>query len=196
MLVSLRSLFVLPLLVVLLAACGGEAEDDRQDKYIDTMASSLAKSDMGVNEAKGRCIGSKFVSTVGTERLDETYGPTRFATEAGTLAYPELKLTQSEGQAIYDHFGGCGVDMRKLLFAELSDPEALGEIAQVPEISEGASACVEKAGTPENMKAIFVSMIIGEGTNDGASKIFNEKLETCFSDFLNDYLAELQTSAG
>ncbi|WP_162598736.1 hypothetical protein [Nocardioides gilvus] len=193
---SLRSLWVLPLLVVLLSACGGESEGDRKDKYIDTMASSLASNDMGVNEAKGRCIGSKFVDTVGTDRLQEAYGLSRFATEAGTLEYPELNLTQSEGQAIYDHFGGCGVDMRQLLFAEFSDPESLGELAAIPEISEGASTCVEKAGTPENMKAIFVSMIVGDKTNDGASKVFNRKLEKCFNGFLTDYLVQLESSAG
>lgn len=195
MLVSLRSLFVLPLLVVLLSACGGESDDDRKDKYIDTMATSLAGSDMGVNQAKGRCIGSKFVDTVGTDRLQETYGLSRFATEAGTLEYPELNLSQSEGQAIYDHFGGCGVDMRKLLFAEFSDPAAMGELSQIPQVAEGASSCVEKAGTPENMKAIFVNMIVGN-EEDNASKVFNRKLEKCFNDYLGSYLAELEASAG
>lgn len=195
MLVSLRSLFVLPLLVALLSACGGDSEDDRKDKYIDTMATSLSSSDMGVNEAKGRCIGAKFVDTVGTDRLQETYGLSRFASEAGSLEYPELNLSQSEGQAIYDAFGGCGVDMRQLLFAEFSDPASMGELSEIPQVAEGASTCVEKAGTPENMKAIFVNMIVGNETSD-ASKVFDRKLKKCFNDYLMNYLAELQASAG
>lgn len=195
MLVSLRSLLVLPLLVVLLSACGGESDRDRKDKYIDTMATALAGNDMGVNEAKGRCIGSKFVGTVGTDRLQETYGLSRFATKAGALEYPELNLTQSEGQAIYDHFGTCGVDMRKLLFTELSDPETMGEVGEIPEISEGASSCVEEAGTAENMRAIFVNMIVGNEA-DSASKVFNRKLDKCFSTFLTNYVTQLETSLG
>lgn len=192
---SLRSLLVLPLLVALLSACGGDSETDLKDKYIGAMATGLASNDMGINEAKGRCIGAKFVDTVGAERLEDSYGTTRFAAKAGSLEYPELKLSQSEGQSIYDHFGGCGVDMRQLLFAEFSDPEALGELAAIPEISEGATNCVEKAGTPETMRAIFVNMIVGAEAADG-SKVFNDKLEKCFTGFLTDFQTQLEASLG
>lgn len=124
--------------------------------YVDAMvASMLEDEDFPLTEADAECFSSRFIDTIGADRLqDAGITPEAMAGEANDMEFPELGLSEDEGNELYDHFGDCGIDLREVMLQSFAEDE---------DMTPGMQSCMETVLTDENLRTFMVvAMVQGE----------------------------------
>lgn len=124
--------------------------------YVDAMVKGM-QSDKStpLTDKQAECFASRFVDDVGVDALKSAgVDPASLASTDTSMDFKALNLTKAEGNAIYDNFGKCGINLRE---------EMMKSMATDGELSVAAKACFETALTDDNLRKIMVtSMIKGD----------------------------------
>lgn len=143
----LRSLALVPVVALVLTACGASEED-----YEDAMTSGLSSAEtQPLSRADAQCVSRKFVGRMGAERMGEAGDPGDLEASARSLSFSALNLTEAEGNELYDDFVDCGADMGRRVMAELEDQG----LALPPEVVK----CLEGALNEKQMRGYFVPLV-------------------------------------
>lgn len=139
---------------------GGGAVDVGSDgeAYVSAMVESMqADEDFPLSDEQAECFSSRFVDTIGVDRLQEAgVTPEQMASDDESMEFTELDLSLDEGNELYDHFGDCGIDLHEIMMSSMSEDEDM-----TPEMQ----ACMEAVLTEENLRAF---MVIGMTEGDDA----------------------------
>lgn len=132
------------------------AADPEAEPYLEAMtASMLADGDAGITEDQARCYAGHTLDVIGLDRLQQhDISPDAFADEDDAMDFSELGITMDEGNAIFDGFTDCGIDLDEMIAAGFAEDE---------ELDPKAKACLEQVLTEENLRLLIVtSMVKGE----------------------------------
>jgi hypothetical protein len=138
---------------------GGESGDPVDvggdgEAYVDAMVQSMkAEDDFPLSDDQAECFSSRFVDTIGVDRLQE-HGitPEMMASDDESMEFTELELSEDEGNELYDHFGDCGIDLREMMLQSMAAEEDT-----TPEMQ----ACMEGVFTDENLRTFMVAAMTG-----------------------------------
>jgi hypothetical protein len=154
------------------------AADATEDDYLAAIERSLSAGPPGevrTTPEQAECMAPKWLGTVGVERLKEhDIAPSMIGDDNSDdgSALADLGLTEAEGNALYDAFGDCGVDLRDEFVTSMT-----------AELSAPAAACVGDAMTDDLLRRLMVASIVeGDGaldTNEELAADFSSALAPC-----------------
>lgn len=169
-----RTLTVALVTAIALAAagCGGssggsgdKAGNDKADAvseaerpYVDALAKSMTEpvddDEIVMSDKSAACVAPLFVRIIGVEKLkDNGITPEAFADD-DSMDYSKLKITEKDGNALYDTFGQCDVDFRKAMVESFAADE---------EMTPAMAKCMESVLTDDNLRELMVTtMVKGE----------------------------------
>lgn len=171
----IRSLALVPVVALVLTACGGATEEE----YEEAMTSALSTSPtQPLSEEKAQCVADDFVGRMGVDRLEEGGGIDTFKREASTMTFKSISLTEAEANDLFDDFIDCGADLRGRVIAALGDEELA--------LPEGMMKCLKSAITEDEMRDFFVPMMTdGDATLEPkAQKKMFKDVDTCVTDLI------------
>ena len=172
----IRSLALVPVVALILTACG---DDVSEEDYTDAMTSALSTSPtQPLAETTSQCVADEFVPRMGVERLEEGGGVAVFKTEVANLTFTSIHLTEAEADDLFDDFVTCGADMKGRVLAALGDAEAA--------LPEGMVNCLRDAISEEEMRAFFVPLMTNGDVRltPRAEKKLQNDFASCTTDLL------------
>jgi len=172
---SLRHLSVTAVLVLALAACGGDDDSSsdpsgssdlssEEQAFVDASLEGYDAEEAGLAEADARCMSASLVQELGTEKLEDLgITPEEFASEA---EFPEIDEDQAE--AVVDRIEKC-LDLRALMLAGF---------AEGGELTEDQETCLSDAITDEIVHDLMVASVRGVEP-DGVGDDFFQVISGC-----------------
>jgi hypothetical protein len=159
------------------ATTTGDVEASEQE-YVDALVKSFQSSDgseLHLTSDQAECVAPKWIRTIGVDRLhDKGVEPSDIGDDSSDTDLSDLGLSEAEGNAMYDAFGDCKVDVRALFVTSLSAGE---------EMSDDTKQCVDDAVTEDLLRELLVTSITkgdaGLSDKSGIGKQFNEALAAC-----------------
>lgn len=165
-----RTLTVALLTAIALAAagCGGSADtggknsDDKAEAvsaaerpYVDALAKSMTQpvddDEIVMSDKQAACVAPLFVRIIGVEKLkDNEITPEAFADD-DSMDYSKLKITEKDGNALYDTFGQCDIDFRKAMVDSFAADE---------EMTPAMVKCMETVLTDDNLRELMVTTMV------------------------------------
>ncbi|QCX28773.1 hypothetical protein [Nocardioides jishulii] len=173
----IRSMALVPVLALVLSACGGASEED----YVDSMSSGLSSAEtQPLTKSQADCVAERFVDRVGVDRVSDEYDPEDFERDAAQLTFEELDLTEAEANELFDDFVDCGVDMRDRVITELGDSELA--------LPEGMMDCLEGKISEDQVRSLFVPLMrTGETSLDaGSQKKMENAIVNCYETIIQN----------
>ena len=139
------------------------AADATEDDYLAAIESSLTSGagtgQMATSSEQAECVAPKWLDTIGVDRLKEQgIGPAQIGDDIDDdgSALSDLGLTEDEGNALYDAFGDCGVDIEQQFLTAITD-----------DLNEEAAACVADAVSGDLLRRLHVSVLVqGDAAED------------------------------
>lgn len=138
-------------------------------RYVDALTRSLQGADSPLDATQARCFSERFIDVVGLDRVKRSGSAEDFGRRG--MEFTALDLSRGEGDAIFDNFGACGVDIRQALLDELS---AGG-------LEPGAERCLRQQTTDQHVRDFFVVMMV-EGPEQGARSDLMGVFRVCSQD--------------
>jgi hypothetical protein len=133
---------------------GGTAGGAHAQAYVDAMIDSFDNSDpddLQINREQAQCLAPRWVETIGTDRLAAAgIEPQDFA-EEGNVDLTTVGLTEDDGNAMYDAFGECDIDV-KTLFVESFSADR--------DVSEEDQVCLADAMSDDLLRRIMVTTFV------------------------------------
>jgi len=116
--------------------------------YVDSIVESMkSDEDTPLSDEQANCFGARFVKVIGVDRLKEAgVTPENLASE-DSMDFTDLKLSEAEGNKVYDQFGACDIDLREEMMKSMSSDE---------DMTPAAKACMEGVLTDENLRKLMV----------------------------------------
>ncbi|GGD13386.1 hypothetical protein [Nocardioides daphniae] len=173
----IRSLALVPVVALVLTACGGASEEE----YVDAMSSGLTSAEtQPLTKPKAECVSERFVGRMGTDRLADDYDAEDFERDAAQLTFEDLDLTEPEANELFDDFIDCGADMRGRVIAALGDSELA--------LPEGMMDCLKGKITEGQMRNLFVPLMrTGKASLDaGSQKKLEKSIVTCYEGLIQN----------
>jgi hypothetical protein len=175
--------------VVLAAGCGGDDDDDDAgggggdvevsddaQPYVDAMIESFDNSDpdeLQIDREQAQCLAPRWVETIGPERLaDAGIEPEDFAAE-GEVELSEIGLSEDDGNALYDAFAECDIDVRTLLVESIAADE---------ELSDEDAACLGDAFSDDLVRRLMIRGLLEEDEDLDADDELTGELLAAFSE--------------
>lgn len=122
--------------------------------YVEAMKRSMHASndeDFQMSDDQIDCISPRFIDIIGVDRL-EANGVTPADIENDeALDFSELDMSEKEGNALYDTFGDCDIDLREMMLTSMADDDDM-----TPEMK----TCMEGVFTDDNLRKLLVSTMI------------------------------------
>ena len=128
-------------------------DDGEAGPYVEALKRSMHAS----NEADDAfemaddqidCMAPRFIDVIGADRLKEN-GVTPADLESGeTLDFSEVGLGEKEGNALFDTFGECDIDLNEMMMASMAADEDM-----TPEMK----TCMEGVFTDDNLRKLMVA---------------------------------------
>jgi hypothetical protein len=154
------------------------AADATEDDYLAAIVRSLSDGPEGevrTTPEQAECMAPKWLATVGVERLKEhDIAPSMIGDDNSDdgSALADLGLTEAEGNALYDAFGECGVELREEFVQSMTE-----------DLDADAAACVDDAMTDDLLRRLMVASIVqGDGALDQDEELaadFRSALAPC-----------------
>jgi hypothetical protein len=133
---------------------GGTAGGADAQAYVDAMIESFDNADpdeLQINREQAQCLAPRWVETIGTDRLAAAgIEPQDFGKE-GNVDLTTVGLTEDDGNAMYDAFGGCDIDV-KALFVESFSADR--------DVSEEDQVCLADAMSDDLLRRIMVTTFV------------------------------------
>lgn len=121
--------------------------------YVDAMTDAMtADEDMPLSDDQARCFSSRFVDTVGVDRLQAAgITPEMLSDDDSTMEFTELDLSEAEGNRIYDNFSRCGVNLREMMLESMASDD---------DLTPAMRSCMEGVLTDDNLRTLMVMTMI------------------------------------
>ncbi len=165
------------------SASAVSAADATEADYVAAIERSLRTGDgLTTTSEEAECIAPKWLDTIGIDRLKEhDIAPSQIGDDVNDdgSALSDLGLTDDEGNALFDAFGDCDVDIG----AKFIDLVTEGQSAEV-------TTCIADALTADLLRRLMVSSIVEAQPDDQLSADFNAAVGPC------DELAKGSTTTG
>ncbi len=134
-------------------------DDAEAGPYIEALKRSMYASndedeDFQLTDDQIDCMSPRFINVIGVDRLKEN-GVTPADLESDeAMNFSELGMTEKEGNALYDTFGECNIDLNEMMMTSMAADEDM-----TPEMK----TCMQEVFTDDNLRRFMVaSMIEGE----------------------------------
>ncbi len=128
-------------------------DDAEAGPYIEALKRSMHASndedeDFQLTDGQIDCMSPRFIDVLGVDRLKEN-GVTPADLESGeAMNFAELNLNEKEGNALYDTFGECDIDLNEMMMTSMAADEEM-----TPEMK----TCMEGVFTDENLRKLMVA---------------------------------------
>lgn len=157
---------------------GGDAAplSDAERPYVDALATSLQTSDddFPLTDDQVDCLAPRFVRVFGVDRLEDAgVSPETFADEE-SMDFSELSLTEKEGNALFDTFGACDIDLRETMLDSMASDE---------EVTPAMAECFETVLTDDNLRELMVTTMISGDEAVEDSPVMGELIGCAFLGF-------------
>jgi hypothetical protein len=133
---------------------GGTAGGADAQAYVDAMIQSFDNSDpdeLQINREQAQCLAPKWVDAIGADRLAAAgIEPQDFA-EEGDVDLTTVGLTEDNGNAMYDAFGECDIDVKTLFVDSFSADR---------DVSEEDQVCLADAMSDDLLRRIMVTTFV------------------------------------
>ncbi len=129
---------------------GGTAGGADAQAYVDAMIDSFDNSDpdeLQINREQAQCLAPLWVEAIGADRLAAAGIEPRDFAEEGNVDMTTVGLTDNDGNAMYDAFGECDIDV-KTLFVESFSADR--------DVSEADQDCLADAMSDDLLRRIMV----------------------------------------
>jgi hypothetical protein len=150
--------------LVLAAGCGDDDDDaagngdvevsEDGQAYVDAMIESFDNSDpdeLQIDREQAQCLAPRWVEAIGADRLAEAgIEPEDFASE-GDVDLSTVGLTEDDGNAMYDAFEACDIDITSVFVESLGADQ---------ELSEEDTACIGDALPDDLLRRIMVTSFV------------------------------------
>jgi hypothetical protein len=133
---------------------GGTAGGADAQAYVDAMIESFDNSDpdeLQIDREQAQCLAPRWVEAIGADRLAEAGVEPRDFAEEGNVDLATVGLTDNDGNAMYDAFGECDIDI-KTLFVESFSADR--------NVSEEDQDCLADAMSDDLLRRIMVTTFI------------------------------------
>lgn len=155
---SITTIAVVAVLSLVAAACGGDdggtAVSADAKPYVDAMKTAMSESqgedDIEFTESQIDCLAPRWVNVIGVERLESNDITPEDLAEQAQMEFGEMGLTEKDGEALYDAFGACDVNIRELMLASLAEDD----------VPVAGQACFEEIFTEENTRTLMVATLV------------------------------------
>jgi hypothetical protein len=146
--------------------------------YVDAMKVSMANSQdesdpFNLSEGQIDCMAPRMINAVGVDRLEEAgVTPEDIENDTDSMDFSDLDLSEDDGNAIYDAFGACDINLRDVMMESFASEDVPAE----------AQECIEGVLTDDNLRTFIVSMMVnGEDgmESDPAMEGFMSELMEC-----------------
>jgi hypothetical protein len=122
------------------AGSGDDVEvSEEAQPYVDAMIESFDNSDpeeLQIDREQAQCLAPRWVETIGPDRLAEAgIEPEDFSSD-DDLDLSTIGLSEEDGNAMYDAFEACGIDVKNVFVQSMATDEELS--AEDVECLEGA----------------------------------------------------------
>jgi hypothetical protein len=139
------------------------AADATEDDYLAAIERSLTSGaetgQVATSSEQAECVAPKWLDTIGVDRLKEQgIAPAQIGDDIDDdgSALSDLGLTEDEGNALYDAFGDCGVDIEQQFLTAITD-----------DLNQEAAACVADAVSGDLLRRLHVSVLVqGDAAED------------------------------
>ncbi len=136
------------------SASSGAAGGADAQAYVDAMIESFDNSDpeeLQINREQAQCLAPRWVEAIGADRLAAAgIEPRDFAAE-GDVDLTEVGLSDEDGNAMYDAFGECDIDV-KTVFVESFSAER--------DVSDEDKDCLTDAMSDDLLRRIMVTTFV------------------------------------
>ena len=135
-------------------AGGVSAADATEEDYLAALQRSLttgAATQLSITPDEADCVAPKWLDTIGVDRIKENdISPDMIGDDIDDdgSALSDLGLSTDEGEALYDSFGDCDVDVREQFLTLMTTS-----------LNEEATACVEDAIDEDLLKELMVTSL-------------------------------------
>jgi hypothetical protein len=139
------------------------AADATEDDYLAAIERSLARGaetgQLVISSEQAECVAPKWLDIIGFDRLTEQgITPAQIGDDIDDdgSALSDLGLTEDEGNALYDAFGECSVDVEQQFLTAITD-----------ELNQEAAACVADAVSGDLLRRLLVAVLVqGDAAED------------------------------
>lgn len=121
--------------------------------YVQAMADSMLDDDddLSITEDQALCFAGRSIEIIGVDRLQSKGITPDDLRDDSALDLSDVGLTMDEGNALYDSFEDCDIDLRALML------DSMGEDEEVP---AAAKACLEQVFSEDNLRKLMVTTIV------------------------------------
>jgi hypothetical protein len=132
----------------------GTAGSADAQAYVDAMIESFDNADpdeLQINREQAQCLAPRWVDAIGADRLAAAgIQPRDFGAE-GDVDLTEVGLSEDDGNAMYDAFGECDIDV-KAVFVESFSADR--------DVSEDDKNCLADAMSDDLLRRIMVTTFV------------------------------------
>ncbi|HET8931304.1 MAG TPA: hypothetical protein VFN21_11650 [Acidimicrobiales bacterium] len=130
----------------------GSASDAEAGPYVEAMTESmLDDDDVPITEDQARCYAGKAIEIIAVDRLQSKGITPDDLRDDSALDLSDVGLSMDEGNALYDAFEDCDIDLRELMLASMGEGE---------EVPAGVEACLDQVLTDDNLRKMMVISIV------------------------------------
>ncbi len=133
---------------------GDASGDYTEDDYVTAMIASFDSQDsaeLAIDREQAECVAPKWIDILGVDRLQENGITPDDIDSENDMELTDLGLSQDEGNAMYDTFGACDVDVAELFIKGLSTDTPL---------SNEQSECLSAAFDDDLLRTIMVTTLV------------------------------------
>ena len=150
------------------------AADASEDDYLAAIKRSLSAGSGGqmqMTPEQADCVAPKWLETIGVERLKvHDISPAQIGDDVDDdgSALEDLGLTDEQGNASFDSFGECDVDIEQEFMTALTD-----------QLAPEAATCVADALDEALLRRLMVSVIVRGSPDDEVGADFETAIASC-----------------
>lgn len=168
---------------LLVTGCGDDGGDGASEEvsaeaepFVEAMKESMrgAEDDeLQLSDEQVDCLAPRVINAIGMDRIEASGVTPEELGSDSDIDFSDMDITEDVGNAIYDSFGDCDVNLRDVM---------LESFAAGGEMPAEATACIEDVLTDDNLRTLMVSMMVnGEDAmaSDPALEGFMGDLTAC-----------------
>jgi hypothetical protein len=144
--------------VVLVSACGDDDDDGEVSEgaqpYVDAMIESFDDAppdELQIDREQAQCLAPRWVEAIGVDRLKAAGIEPQDFSEQGDVDLTKVGLSEDDGNAMYDAFGECDIDV-ETVFVESFSAER--------DVSEEDKDCLADAMSDDLLRRIMVTTFV------------------------------------
>jgi hypothetical protein len=166
--------------VALVTACGDDDDDGEVSEgaqpYVDAMIESFDNAppdELQIDREQARCLAPRWVEAIGAERLQAAGIEPRDFADQGDVDLTEVGLSEDDGNAMYDAFGECDIDVKRVFVESFSTDR---------DVSDEDKDCLADAMSDDLLRRIMVTTFVAGDEALNQDEALTGELFGVFSD--------------